>query len=279
MRSDPRIGLSVSLAVAAAALLWLAARGLAADTIWNALGYASHAITLLSIFLLLAGLAVALLFHRFWRVRSDLLSGRNVIARWTADRDAFEAFAGVAEARDRAEKRGALMLMFFFITVIFGGFALFNPEVALPMLTMAALLALLLTGAYFMGNRIRRRQLEPASGEIIVGTEGLLVNDVLHVWGVFLAWLSDVELEPGTNPVLTITYAFLARYGPQYVTVMLPVPPGGIGVAEEVERRLRERLHRPRRRASKRVDKAGGTGLAIRSHEPAHPKGGPAPRD
>ncbi|MDP1732504.1 MAG: hypothetical protein Q8L54_15295 [Devosia sp.] len=274
MRSDPRIGLTVSLAVAAAALLWLAARWLAADAIWNALGDTSHAVTLLCIFLLLTGLAVALLFHRFGRVRSDLLNGRNVFARWTVDPDAFKAYAGVAEARDRAEKRGTLMLMFFFIAVIFGGFALFNPEVALPMLTMAALLALLLTGAHFMGNRIRRRQLEPASGEIIVGTDGLLVNDVLHVWGVFLAWLSDVELESGTNPVLTITYAFLARYGPQYVTVMLPVPQGGIGVAEEVERRLRERLGRPpRRRASK------GAGPATGSHEPAHPKGGPAATD
>jgi len=30
---------------------------------------------------------------------------------------------------------------------------------------------------------------------IIVGTQGLLLNGVLHVWGGFLSWLSNVSLE------------------------------------------------------------------------------------
>lgn len=269
MRSDPRIGLAIALAVAAIALLWLLVGWLAADAIWTVVGSGSHAITLLAIFLLLVGLAVALLFRRFWRVKSDLLSGRNVIAQWVVDGEAFKAFASVAEPRERAEKRGALMLMGFFVAVIFGAFALFDPQVALPMLAMAALLVLILAAAYVMG----RRQLEPGSGEVIVGTDGALVNDVLHVWGAFPAWLANVELEPGPGPILTISYAVLVRFGPRYVSVMMPVPPGKIGLAEEVERRLRHRVGKARRRTAKRVGPATG------SHGQTHRKGGRAAKD
>lgn len=269
MKSDPRIGLAVSLAVAAIALLWLLVTWLAADAIWTVVGFGSHAITLLAIFLLLVGLAAALLFRRFWRVKSDLLSGRNVIARWVVDGDAFKAFASVAEPRERAEKRGALMLMGLFVAVIFGAFALFSPQIALPMLAMAALLVLILVAAYVMG----KRQPEHGSGEVIVGTDGALVSDVLHVWGAFPAWLADAELEPGPVPILTISYGALVRFGPRYVSVMMPVPLGKIGLAEEVERRLRHRVGKPRRRAAKRVDPATGS----RGH--THPKGGPAAGD
>ena len=51
MRSDPRIGLMVSLLICAAAALWLVGQWLAADAVWDALwpvlGYGTHAITLL----------------------------------------------------------------------------------------------------------------------------------------------------------------------------------------------------------------------------------------
>ena len=257
MRTDPRVGVAISLGVAAAGLLWLLAIGLAGEDIQHALGDLAHVITFVAIILLVVGAAVALLFRRYAQVRSDLLAGRNVIAQWVVEPEAFKAFAVVADARDRADKRGALMLMFFFIAVIFGGFMLFDPEVALPMLVVAVLLSLTLTGAYLWSNRIRRKHLEPASGEVIVGADGLLVNGVLHVWGVPMSWLAGVELERGKRPILTITYAFLARYGPQFVTVSLPVAESEIERAEEVERTLGERLglQSPRRR--ERARKAG----------------------
>lgn len=253
MRTDPRLGMVVSLALVAAAAVWLALAWLAGDSLHAALGDLSHAITLLAILVFLAGIGVALLFRRYAAVRADLLAGRNVIAQWHVDAEAFRAFAGIADARDRSEKRGALLLMLGFLALAFGGMALFDPEVAVPMLSVGALVALLLTGAYLMSNRIRRSHLEPASGEVIVGTEGLLVNGVLHVWIAFLSWLVDAELEAGKQPVLVITYAILVRYGPQFVTVPLPVPARALAQAEEVVRRLGERLGRPPSRRARKA--------------------------
>lgn len=242
--------MAVALVVAAMALGWLLGQWLAGDAVFAALGYATHAITLLSIFALIAGLAVALLFRRFATVRSDLLAGRNVVARWSVDAEVYTAFAARAIAADRADKRGALLAVLFFVAVIFGLFALFDPEAAPAMLGMAVVVGLLMVAAYLLGGRVMRRQLEPASREVIVGTDGLLVNGVLHVWSAFLTWLADASLTAGPPASLVITYAYLARFGPQFVSVMLPVPPEAVHLAEAVVARLgpqRGRRGRPGR--------------------------------
>lgn len=257
MLSDPRIGLAFSLLICAAAALWLLAQWFASDALWDLLwpylGYGIHAITFLSIFAVIACLLVALLFYRYARVKADLLAGRNVIARWTVDPASFKSFSAVAEARDRAEKRGALYVIFFFVVLIFGGIALIDREVAPFMLAAGAAMGLLAVVAFWLSNRVRRSHLQMRSGEVIVGTQGLLVNDVLHVWSAFLSWLVDVELEKGPHPALTITYAFWGRYGPQYVSVMLPIAPGHMDLALAVQARLRQAIDKspPKRRGGK----------------------------
>jgi hypothetical protein len=260
MQSDPRTGLAVSLLILAATILWLIAQWLASDWLWGALyprlGYATHAITLLSIFAVVTCPFVALLFYRYAKVKADLLAGRNVIARWAVDPATFKKFSPVAEARDRAEKRGALYLIAIFVVVIFGAVALMDPEVAPLMLVAGVALMTVVTIAFWFGNRIRKSHLQMRSGEIIVGTDGLLVNDVLHVWSVPLSWLADVEMEKGPPPILTITYAFWGRYGPQFVGVMLPIGPGQMELAVSVKERLQQALSK-RRNAHGRKSSAG----------------------
>jgi hypothetical protein len=238
MLTDPRVGLLGSLAVAAVAALWLLAQWPFGDRLFELMSYTQYAVDLLAIFLLIAGLAVALLFQRYQRVKADLLAGRNVIARWRASTAEFAAFATVADARDRADKRGALFLVFGFVVVIFGAFAIFDPEAAPFMLAIAALLMAAIVLAFLCGNRVRKKQLEPRSGEIIVGTDGLLVNEVLHVWRTPLSWFSGTRIELGPPALMTVTYGFLARYGVQYVDVMLPVPEDAMPLARTVEQAL-----------------------------------------
>lgn len=253
MRSDPRIGLFVSLLIAAAAALWLLGQWFASEELWALLGDATHAITFLAIFAIVAGPSVALLFYRYATVEADLLAGRNVIAHWKVDPASFKSFGAVAEVRDRAEKRGALYLIFFFIVLIFGAIALIDLEVAPAMLAMGVGMGLVVAIAFWLGNRVRKSHLQMRSGEIIVGTQGLLVNDVLHVWSAFMSWLVDAEFDKGPPPVLTITYAFWGRYGPQFVGVMLPVAPGQMDLALAVQTRLRQAIDKspPKRRGRK----------------------------
>ncbi len=270
MLSDPRIGLIASLLLAGAGALWLLAQWLASDALWYALwpvlGYGTHAVTFLSIFLVLAGSAVALLFGRYARVKADLMAGRHVIAHWRVDPAQFQNFKVTASARDRTEKRRALYLIIFFLIVVFGLIALFDPEVAPPMMIAAATFALVITTAFLAGGYVRGRHLQLRSGEIIVGRDGLLINDVLHVWNIPMSRLVDVELDHKRPATLTITYAFLARYGLQFVDVLLPVPDNAIRLAQEVRQQLKpEKDKDPHRNRSAYRSKRGNANIIGRT--------------
>ena len=168
----------------------------------------------------------------------DLLAGHNVIARWHVDPKLFRTFSTAEASRDLGEKRSALNLILIFMALIFGAFALFDPEAAGGMSAIGVIAALAILIAFWLGNRVARKHAQLRSGAIIVGRRGLLANDVLHVWGTFLSWLTEVSLHPGPHPALTISYSFLARYGPQMVTVTLPFSAGQLDLALEVKRQL-----------------------------------------
>lgn len=237
MRFDPRRGLIVSLLVCGASLAWFLALWLDDAALFRRLGYGMHAATLLAIFALLAGLAVAALFLRFHHVRTELLEGRRVLARWRVDEASFKRFVPKALDADRRDKRQALAVVAFFIVAIFGAFALFDPAAAPFMLSMAAAVLVLMLLAYGLGQRALAAQLVYRGGEAIVGERGVLFNGVLHVWGAPLSWLTGARLSPDER-MLEIDYAFLSRLGAQGVSILLPVPPDARQEAEAAEAAL-----------------------------------------
>lgn len=241
MLSNPRIGFGISLGVAAAAMLWLIGQLFASDLLWPLLSFTMHAVTLLAVFLFLTSVPAAFLFYQYTIVRADLLAGRNVVARWRVDQALFRSFSKAEASRDLGEKRSALYIILIFIAVIFGAIALFDPAAAGAMIASGATVSLVIVAAFFFGNRVIQKHLMMRSGEIIVGKRGLLVNDVLHVWGTFLSQLSEVTLKQGAHPTLTISYSVLARYGPQTVVVTLPFSPHQLSLVLEVKRQLGRR--------------------------------------
>jgi hypothetical protein len=251
VRSDPRIGLIVSLVAATAGVFWLLAQWLFADTLFAALSYGMHAITLVTILLVAAAPAVALLFWLYATVKGDLLVGRKVVARWQVDAARFRAVGKTADARDRAEKRGALYMILVLIVLAFGAIALFDLEAAPAMLVAAAILAAVIALAYWLGERARRSHLEFRSRDVIVGSDGLLVNDVLHVWATPLSWLAGVEIESKPYPAAAITYAYWTNVGPQFQTVILPLPADRPDLGPLVQNALTER-GRARGKAARR---------------------------
>lgn len=236
MLSDPRTGLNVCYALAAAAGLWVLANVLAGDAFYGLMGSGVYPITFLAIFVGVSALAVGLLIFRpYARVKADLVAGRGVIARWHVDRDNF---AAVGEAAERAEKRGALLLISAFVAVIFGAFALFDPQTAPIMLAVGGAVVLATIIAYLLGNRVRRKQREFRNGDIVIGPDGLIVNDVLHVWGSFMASLDAADLVAGPPDVLAIAYSTTTRTGRQVTRILLPVPPAQRELAGDAARQL-----------------------------------------
>lgn len=241
MLADPRKGLVWSLAVVALAAAWFVALALVGDAIYARLGMGMHPITFLAVFAALAGLAVAGLFRRFARIRDDLLAGRDLVAHWTVDEATFRAFAPKAIADDAAEKRQALMLVFGFVAVIFGAFAIYDPDVAVPMLSVAAALCVVVTLAWALGGRANRKHWEWRGGEARIGRRGLIFNGVLHVWSVPLSWLNGARLVE--HPLaLRVAYAYWnPRSVPQIVEAVIPVAPAARAGAERAEAALNEK--------------------------------------
>ena len=237
MLFDPRRGIVISLLVVAASAVWFAAIWIDASAIFRRLGYAMHAGTLLAIFALLAGLAVAGLFLRFHRVRTELLEGRRVLARWRIDERAFKAFVPGALEADRRDKMQALVTVGLFTLAIFGGFALFDREAAFAMLSIAAAFLILMLVAFLLGQRVVASQLVYRGGEAIVGERGLLFNGVLHVWSAPLTWLTGARAS-ADGRTLEVDYAFLSRMGAQTVAVVIPAPPEAKAEVETAAERL-----------------------------------------
>ena len=232
MLSDPRKWMLGASLVAAATLLWFAALWLDSDAIYARLGMGMHPITFLAIFVGLSAVAVALIFRRFARVREDLIAGRGVIAGWRVDEATFAAFAPKALADDAADKRMALMTIFGFVALIFGAFAIYDPDVAKPMLAMAAALCVVVTLAWLLGGRVSAKHWVWRGGEALIGRQGLMFNGVLHVWSIPLSWLSGARLTE--RPLaLRVAYCYWnPRSVPQTVEVAIPVPPQARGDAE-----------------------------------------------
>lgn len=239
MSSDPRRGLIVALVVAALCATWFA--GLVVGDAWLAtrLGMNRHAITFLVIVAAVMATATALVFARLAAVRDELLAGRRVLGRWTVDAATWNAVAPAALEEDASERRSALVAVLIFLLLGFGGFALFDPEVAPGMIGVGVVVAIAVTAAALLGARVQRAHWRLTSGEVIVGDRGLLVNGVLHVWALPLSRLLGARLL--THPrALVVTYGWFSRSGRQDVEVILPVPPTAWRTAGEVVSALAE---------------------------------------
>lgn len=246
MRSDPRIGMMIAFAVAVLSAGWIAAQAILSDQLFAQLGYGMHALTFFSIFLLIAGVAVGLLFRRFASVRQELLDGTNVIARWTVDADTWSRFAKPAQRMERGEKQALLLTMYGLIALVCGGLALAVPDDAAIFAWIAVGIALIVTVAFLAGQRSFSEQLVYRGGDVIVGRRGVLVNDVLHVWAVWLSWLEGAAVSERKPAMLCISYGYWARYGPQSVTVLIPFAPEQVSLAVKARAALAEVAGTPR---------------------------------
>ena len=131
-----------------------------------------------------------------------------------------------------------MILILALTAVIFSAFAIADPEVAPGMLGIGVVFSALIIAAFFYGRRVSRIQMQFRSGRIVVGRDGLTMNGVLHVWAIPLTWLVGAELVQQPPATLAVTYAFLARFGLQSQTIVLPVPPQALRVAQRAAREL-----------------------------------------
>jgi len=260
MRSDPRRARFVASLVAVVIGGWFLALFVADEALFERFGSNMHAITFLCLFAEVAALVAVAVLSRWARVRRDLLEGRDVVGHWTIDRATFAAAMPDVVDADRRDKRQVLLVIWGFLAVIFGAFALYDPSVAVPMLATAVGVAALTGLAYLTSLRRAATRAEFHDGRVILGRRGLLVDGELHVWSVPpVGWLETAVLREGRG-LLDVVYGWVSRYGWQSVTVSVPVPAAAMEEARHAVAELGGRIARPRRRKPRAPrGPAGGT--------------------
>lgn len=270
MSNDPRRGLIVALVIAGLCAAWFVASAFDDAAFAAALGMNRHAITFVAIVIVLMALATALVFARFAAVRDELLSGRRVLGRWTVDSGTWNRVAPAALEADASDKRAALLTILFFVVLVFGGFALFDPTVAPGMILVGCGVAIAVAVAALVGGRIQRTHWRYRGGEVIVGERGLLSNGVLHVWALPLSRLLGARFA-SRRQALVVSYGWFSRTGFQEVDVVLPVPASARETATTVEAALMASGGGQKRRTAKGRD-AEGDGAADPDVGSAHAK-------
>jgi len=249
--ADPRRGLTIAVAVIVACVGWFVGAVLFEAPLAERLGMNRHAITFAAIVGGTFAVAAGLVFARFSAVREELLEGRRVLGRWQVDRETWAAVCDRTCSEDARDKRAALGFMLLAIVVCFGVFALIDKEAAAFMIGIGVGSASLIATAFLIGERVRTRQWQFRTGEVIVGERGLMADGVLHVWALPFNRLTEARFQP-RPPALIVAYGWLGRAGWQEATVVLPVPADLTELARAVGCALAFRSSRARRKAGRR---------------------------
>lgn len=233
-----RVTLFVTFLAALAALAYVVAN----DAMFDALGDGAHALFFVSLVVFVTGLIVAAMFGRFARIRAALLAS-DALARWTTSREEWAAFAKADAPVTRADQRVTLGLILFFAVAIPGVMVAMGGDPKI-----LAVIGLGIVGLGFVGYAIGRRYAASAArfrdGAVAVSRDGLIVNGAFHGWRLFGSRLVDAEIDGEARPaVLSVTYSYWSRGGPQYVTARAPIPHAALAAAHAAVAELRRAAH------------------------------------
>jgi hypothetical protein len=178
------------------------------------------------------------LFRSRNRVRSRLLAGKDLLARWTYTEAEWRAFAGGETQRQASGRRtllwivGAFMLIATLVTAardrraaVFVGAVLFGTWI---LCFIAATISM----------RAYRKNEKGPTPEARVSGDGVLLGVEFHAWRGWGARLERCALHEGPPPQLEFVYSTPQRYSRQETSVRVPIPAGREADAAAVVRQL-----------------------------------------
>jgi hypothetical protein len=242
IRNREKVGLWVGAVIALI--------GLAGIVLPSVLGVdmmgAGYGLGCLGVFFVIMGLVTLVLYGLRYRTMARILSGDDLLARWTysepESRQQVEA-----EYADTSNRNRVLFLIMLFWFVVIGGAILavdyaHNGELNGAFAGIMLGCVLLLGFVAWLAPRAKRRQARRATREVIISRLGFVLNDALYTWGSFASTLAGVGLDESPDgPALEFAIRYPSRmpllaYSSQ--TVRVPVPPGQLAAARLVVREL-----------------------------------------
>jgi hypothetical protein len=200
-----------------------------------------YALALVSFFLAVTGIAVALLFFHRARVMDSILKGTRALAHWVYSEDESEESAR-REYADYQERNRGLFLIIGGMLVIFALiFIIFMGEGGL----ITGLFLLAFTGFLFIVSRgvpiIVLKQAQKAPREAYIAENGAIYRGTVYPFRSFLMRLNGVTLKKGSAgkpSVLAFSFIQLIGIILSPYDIAIPVPADQMEKAEEIARFL-----------------------------------------
>jgi cation transport ATPase len=173
--------------------------------------YKAYAVTLISIFIVLAGLIVALILRSRAKKMKTLISGENVIASWQLSDQKKSEYASFLFQNEKEKNKAILLITTVLIVIIFGIVILFMGEGrGVTFLMMVALIAIIAAFALGMPAYYRNKNLN-GDGVILIGRKFAYINGFFHNWDFPLSGIQKVKMIEKPFHGLYIKYYYFDR--------------------------------------------------------------------
>ncbi len=187
--------------------------------------YKAYAITLVSIFVAIAGFIVTLMLGSRARKMKALISGEKMIASWQLSHQQKSEYTTFLYQNEKEKNKAILWITVVMIVVIFGIVILMMEDgKGVMFLTMIALIAIIVAFAVGMPAYYRRKNLH-GDGVILIGRKFAYINGFLHSWDFPLSGIQKVKVIEKPFHALYIQYYYYDRTLKNSEELTIPAPP------------------------------------------------------
>ena len=195
------------------------------------------AVSLISLFLAISSLFVAIVYFQLAQKFRRIISGDNLIVHWKYEREEWLKFTEKEYKYEKNKNRMLLLFIGVIALVVFIVFALFDTDTwRIMLMVLVGLMALLAIFAFlvpWLSYKARKK----SSYELYLSKKGVYIGGSFHVWGFLGSKLEEVAFNEKDMQII-LNYSYLTRTGPSNEMVHIPVPPSKIDAAKKAVEKL-----------------------------------------
>jgi hypothetical protein len=195
------------------------------------------ALSLVSLFLAISSLIVAIVYFKLAQKFKRIISGDNPIAHWTYEREEWLKFTEKEYKYAKNKNRLLLLLIGIIALVVCIIFVIVNPDAWRIMLVvwfgLMALLAIFAFSVPMLNYKVRRK----STYELYLSKNGVYIGGSFHVWGFLGSKLESAVFDEKEMQVI-LDYSYPTRTGPSNEIVHIPVPLSKVEAAREAVEKL-----------------------------------------
>jgi len=200
------------------------------------------ALSLVSLFLAISSLIVAIIYFQLAQKFKRITSGDSFIAHWRYEREEWLKFTEKEYKYEKNKNRMLLLFIGVIALVVFIIFSLVNHDSWRIMLVVWLGLMALLSIFAFLVPWLNYKARKKSSYELYLSKNGIYIGGSFHVWGFLGSKLEDAAFNEKEMQVI-LNYSYPTRTGPSNEIVHIPVPPSKIDDAREAVEKLAEIIY------------------------------------